>query len=164
MHIQERRGKKMSKTPWKNALLLLIIFELAFMGLTVLMNMKDSTFPILDMTIIYNFDTFKRGVSIDSVRVYYSLFRLLDMFFPIVYASFFITIADKKSYVKIAVIMAAIFDYVENLLQIGYLFIEEHVIFEMIILISVTWMKFIWLGITVVLVLYYYLQRYLSKK
>lgn len=154
----------MSKTPWKNALLLLGIFQVLFLILTVLMSFKDDGFPILDMMLIYDFDTFKRGVNIDSVRLYYFLFRALDMVFPVVYASFFITISDKISYVKIAVVIAAIFDYVENFLQVIYVFLEEHVIFEMIILISVTWMKFVWLFITVILVIYYYLTQYLNKK
>lgn len=154
----------MSKTPWKNALLLLVIFELLFLILTILIGMKDEGFPILDMMLIYDFDTFKRGVNIDSVRLYYFLFRALDMVFPVVYTSFFITIADKKSYVRIAVVMAAIFDSVENSLQVVYVFLEEHVIFEMIVLISVTWMKFVWLFITVILVIYYYLSQYLIKK
>jgi len=154
----------MSKTPWKNALLLLIVFESLFLILTMLIGIKNEGFPILDMMLIYDFDTFKRGVNIDSVRLYYFLFRSLDMVFPVVYVSFFITIVDKKSYVKIAVIMAAIFDYIENSLQVVFVFLEEHVIFEMIILISVTWMKFIWLFITVILVVYYYLSQYLIKK
>ena len=154
----------MSKTPWKNALYLVVLFEIIFITLIFLMNIKDTTFPILDMLVVYNFDTFKKGISIDSVKLYYSLFRALDMVFPVVYASFFITITDKKNYVKIAVIMAVIFDYVENVLQIIYLFIEDHMIVEMILLLSVTWLKFVWLGITVIFVLYYYLKRSFIKR
>jgi hypothetical protein len=149
---------------WKKALLILVLFEVLFGVLVVLIGFRDDSFPLLDMRLAYNFDTFQRALDISNVRVYYLLFRALDIFFPLVYVWFFILISDKGPYVKIAIVFAAIFDYVENLMQTVYLFLEEHDVFQMILLISMTWMKFAWLGISIVLVMYYYVNLYVKNK
>ena len=149
---------------WKKALFVLLLFEVLFGVLVVLIGFRDDSFPLLDMRLAYNFDTFQRAMDISSVRIYYILFRGLDMIFPLVYVWFFILISDKVPYVKIAIVFAAIFDYVENLMQLVFLFLEDHDVFQMIVLISVTWMKFAWLGITIVLVMYYYVSLYIKNK
>ena len=149
---------------WKKALLVLVIFEVLFGILMVLIAFRDNTYPILDMRLAYNFDTFKEAMNIDGVRLYIVLFRLLDMVFPIVYVWFFLVITESKMYVKIAIVFAAIFDYIENVMQVVYFFLEEHGVFQMILLISVTWMKFAWLGIATLFTIYYYINIYLDKR
>jgi len=149
---------------WKKALFVLVLFEVLFGVLMILIAFSDNTYPILDMRLAYNFDTFKEAMNLEGVRLYVVLFRLLDMVFPIAYVWFFLVITENKLYVKIAIVFAAIFDYIENVMQVVYLFLEDHDVFQMILLISVTWMKFAWLGIAILFTIYYYINNHLEKR